>query len=100
MSFETPIALAGPLREPRQMLQDQEYGGHTSIHDDAMAEKLAFAAGPMEGPPLFSLSPPLLEKLWGQAWFERGCLSSHYLNMVVEGEQTRAFVEIPSDGAQ
>lgn len=99
MSFETPLALAGPLRRPRQMLADQEYGGHSSIHDDAMAEKLGFRAGPIEGPTHFSLFPPLLAKLWGQAWFERGCISSHYLNMVVEGEEVRAFAEIPPDGA-
>lgn len=99
MSFDTPIALAGPLREPRQMLADQEYGGHSSIHDDAMAEKLGFRAGPIEGPTHFSLFPPLMAEIWGQAWFERGCLSSHYLNMVVEGEQTRAFAEIPPEGA-
>jgi len=99
MSFATPITLSGPLREPRQMLADQEYGGHSSIHDDAMAEKLGFRAGPIEGPTHFSLFPPLMERIWGRAWFERGCLSAHYQNMVVEGEATRAFVEIPTDGA-
>jgi len=99
MSFDTPLALCGPLRQPRQMLADQEYGGHASIHDDAMAEKLGFRAGPIEGPTHFSLFPPLLEKLWGKAWYERGCLSAHYMNMVVEGESVRAFVEIPAEGA-
>jgi hypothetical protein len=99
MSFDTPLTLSGPLRAPRQMLADQEYGGHSSIHDDAMAEKLGFRAGPIEGPTHFSLFPPLLERIWGQAWFERGCLSSHYLNMIIEGEETRAFVEWPADGA-
>ena len=99
MSFDTPLTLRGPLRQPRQMLADQEYGGHTSIHDDAMAEKLGFRAGPIEGPTHFSLFPPLLAKIWGQAWFERGCISSHYLNMVVEGEEVRAFAEIPPEGA-
>jgi hypothetical protein len=99
MSFDTPLALCGPLRQPRQMLQEQEYGGHASIHDDAMAEKLGFRAGPIEGPTHFSLFPPLMEKIWGQAWYERGCISSHYLNMVVEGESVRAFVELPKDGA-
>ncbi|MCC7267869.1 MAG: hypothetical protein IT546_11075 [Caulobacteraceae bacterium] len=99
MSFATPLALAGPLREPRQMLADQEYGGHSSIHDDAMAEKLGFRAGPIEGPTHFSLFPPLLARIWGQAWFERGCISSHYLNMVVEGKKTRAFAELPPEGA-
>ncbi|MCA6285069.1 hypothetical protein [Phenylobacterium sp.] len=64
-------------------------GGLASIHDDAMAEKLGFRAGPIEGPTHFSLFPPLLQQVWGQAWFERGCISSHYLNMVVEGEEVR-----------
>jgi hypothetical protein len=100
MSFDTPLSIAGPLRRPRQMLGDQEYGGHASIHDDQMAEKLGFRAGPIEGPTHFSLFPPLLEKIWGRAWFEQGCLSSHYLNMVVEGEEVRAFAEIPAEGAK
>lgn len=99
MTFDTPLTLRGPLRQPRQMLADQEYGGHASIHDDAMAEKLGFRAGPIEGPTHFSLFPPLMEKIWGQAWYERGCLSSHYLNMVVEGEEVRAFADIPAPGA-
>jgi hypothetical protein len=99
MTFDTPLVLRGPLRQPRQMLADQEYGGHASIHDDAMAEKLGFRAGPIEGPTHFSLFPPLMEKIWGQAWYERGCLSSHYLNMVVEGEEVRAFAEMPAPGA-
>lgn len=99
MSFDTPLIISGPLRAPRQMLADQEYGGHSSIHDDAMAEKLGFRAGPIEGPTHFSLFPPLLAQIWGQAWFERGCLSAHYQNMVVEGEEVRAFAEIPAAGA-
>jgi hypothetical protein len=64
-----------------------------------MAEKLGFRAGPIEGPTHFSLFPPLLEKIWGRAWHEQGCISSHYLNMVVEGEAVRAFAEIPAEGA-
>jgi hypothetical protein len=98
MSFDTPLILQGPLRAPRQMLADQEYGGHSSIHDDAMAEKLGFRAGPIEGPTHFSLFPPLMAQIWGNAWFERGCISAHYLNMVVEGESVRAFAEIPPPG--
>ncbi len=99
MSFDTPLALCGPLRKPRQMLADQEYGGHASLHDDSMAEKLGFRAGPIEGPTHFSQFAPLLGHLWGKTWFERGCLSAHYLNMVIEGEAVRAFVQIPADGA-
>ena len=98
-AFDTPLVLRGPLRAPRQMLATQEYGGHGSIHDDAIAEKLGFRAGPIEGPTHFSLFPPLLERIFGRAWFERGCISAHYQNMVVEGEEVRAFAEIPADGA-
>ena len=99
MTFDTPLELRGPLRRPRQMLADQEYGGNASIHDDSMAEKLGFRAGPIEGPTHFSLFPPLLAQLWGRAWFERGCLSAHYQNMVVEGEEVRAFAAVPPAGA-
>ncbi len=99
MTFTTPLTLHGPLRKPRQMLAEQEYGGHGSIHDDSVAEKLGFRAGPIEGPTHFSLFPPLLHQIWGNAWFERGCISAHYLNMVVEGEEVRACAHIPQTGA-
>jgi hypothetical protein len=99
MTFDTSLAICGPLRRPQQMLASQEYGGHTSIHDDAMAEKLGFRGGPIEGPTHFSQFVPLLAHLWGRAWFERGCLSAHYQNMVVEGEEVRAFVAPPAPGA-
>ena len=99
MSFETSLVIRGPLRTPRQMLADQEYGGHSSIHDDSMAEKLGFRAGPIEGPTHFSLFPPLLEHIWGRDWYERGCISAHYQTMVVEGEEVRAFAELPRKGA-
>ena len=98
--FDTPLFIAGPLRKPRQMLAEQEYGGHASIHDDSMAEKLGFRAGPIEGPTHFSLFPPLLEKIFGRQWYETGCISAHYQNRVVEGEEGRAFAEIPKPGAR
>lgn len=100
MTFETTLYLCGPLREPQQMLADQEYSGHSSIHDDSMAAKLGFQAGPIEGPTHFSQFTPLLAEIWGNAWFERGCFSAHFQNMVVEGEQVRAFVERPAPGAK
>lgn len=99
MNFDTPLILQGPLRAPRQLLADQEYGGHASLHDDGMAERLGFRAGPIEGPTHYSLFQPLLAHVWGDAWFERGCISAHYQNMVIEGEETRAFVEVPKPGA-
>lgn len=91
--------LEGQLRFPAQMLQEQSYGGHKSLHDDAEAERLGIKAGPIEGPTHFSQFDPLLVELWGQEWMERGCFSSHFKNMVFEGEGVRAFVERPADGA-
>jgi hypothetical protein len=96
---ETP-ALCGSLRRPRQMLAEQVYDGHKSIHDDATAEQLGLRAGPIEGPTHFSQFDPLLYQLFGQAWFETGCLSAHYQTMVVEGEEVRAFVQPPAPGRQ
>lgn len=98
--FSTRPALCGPLRAPRQMLADQTYDGHKSIHDDAMAADLGLRAGPIEGPTHFSQFDPLLVHLWGPAWYETGCISAHYQTMVVEGEQVRAFVELPLDGGK
>jgi hypothetical protein len=92
-------ALCGPLRRPRQMLAEQVYDSHKSIHDDATAAGLGLRAGPIEGPTHFSQFDPLLHHLFGQAWFESGCISAHYQNMVVEGEEVRAFVQLPATGA-
>lgn len=100
MTFTTPLVIRGPLRKPAQMLQEQEYGGHASVHDDAQAAKLGLRGAPIEGPTHFSLYPPLLERIWGKDWFENGCISAHYQNMVIEGEETQAFVEWPEPGAK
>jgi hypothetical protein len=80
------------------MLAEQVYDNHKSIHDDATAESLGLRAGPIEGPTHFSQFDPLLYKLFGKAWFETGCLSAHYQNMVVEGEEVRAYVQCPTPG--
>ena len=85
--------LLGEFRKPRQMLGDQEYDGHLSIHDDQMAEDLGFAGAPIEGPTHFSQFVTLLHEVFGDAWFERGCISAHYQTMVVEGEEVRVMVE-------
>lgn len=91
--------LSGEFRKPRQMLGDQEYDGHLSIHDDQMAEDLGFAGAPIEGPTHFSQFVPLLHQVFGDDWFVRGCISSHYQNMVVEGEEVQAMVEkTPTEG--
>jgi hypothetical protein len=89
-------AIAGPWRSPRQMLQAQTYDKHSSIHDEATAAKLGFKGAAIEGPTHFSQFAPLGAALWGKRWFEDGCLSAHYRNMVVEGEKVRAFMAKPA----
>lgn len=89
-AFDAPITLEGPEREPRQMLADQTYGGHSSLHDDATADSLGLSGAPIEGPTHFSQFDPLAHVLWGDAWFERGCISAHFQTMVVEGEGVTA----------
>ena len=99
-AFDTPIAddgeaLVGPWRAPQQMLATQVYDGHVSIHDDAMAQKVGFKAATIEGPTHFSQFDPLCERLWGDAWFETGCISAHYRNAVFAGEDVQAAVLKP-----
>ena len=88
--FPTEITLTGPLRSPAQMLQEQEVGGHSSIHDGDTAATLGLTGAPIEAPTHFSQIDPLGAALWGRAWFERGCVSCHFRTMVVEGEQVQA----------
>src|ERR1700740_3683028 len=102
-AFETAItetndSLTGPWRQPRQMLNAQEYDDHASIHDDATARKLGFQGGTIEGPTHFSQFAPLCEALWGRAWFETGCISAHYRNPSFAGEEVRAFLTKPAQG--
>jgi hypothetical protein len=85
--------LAGPWRKPFNMLLEQSYDNHLSLHDDAMAQKLGFKAGPIEGPTHYSQFVPLAEAIWGEQFLREGCLSVHYRNMVMEGEEVRAFIE-------
>lgn len=89
-AFSTPLTLTGPARSPRQMLADQSYGGHASLHDEGTAGSLGLRGAPIEGPTHFSQFDPLAHRLWGARWFERGCISAHFKTMVVEGDQVTA----------
>ncbi|MEU5883799.1 hypothetical protein [Spirillospora sp. NPDC047279] len=90
--FGTPIELSGPSRAPRNLLAEQTYGDHASIHDETTAQRLGVAGAAIEGPTHFSQFDPLLAALWGRRWFEEGCLSAHFQAICVEGEETRALV--------
>jgi hypothetical protein len=95
---ETPDSLVGPWRRPHQMLNAQVYDSHASIHDDATAQKLGFQGGTIEGPTHFSQLAPLCESLWGQSWFETGCISAHYRNPAFAGEEVQAILAKPESG--
>lgn len=97
-AFDAAITLEGPERHPRQMLAEQTYGGHASLHDDATAGSLGLSGAPIEGPTHFSQFDPLGHLLWGDAWFERGCISAHFQTMVVEGEGVTARATRRSGG--
>ena len=99
LSSQTPITLAGPLRSPVQMLADQSYDGHKSVHDDESAAKLGLPGAPIEGPTHFSQFEPLGVALWGDRWFTNGCISAHFQTMVVEGEQVEVRLTVPGPGA-
>ncbi len=89
-AFRTPLTLSGPARHPRQLLQDQTYGGHSSLHDTATADRLGLQGAPIEGPTHFSQFDPLAFASYGERWFETGCISAHFSTMVVEGEDVIA----------
>ncbi|MET0113902.1 MAG: hypothetical protein ABWU13_16170, partial [Limnospira maxima] len=107
-AFDTPVSvettggevvLTGPWRSPAQMLADQVVDGHASVHDDSEAAALGLTGAPIEGPTHFSQFDPLAAHRWGRAWFERGCISSHFRTMVVEGERVRATLRLDEAAA-
>ncbi len=102
MTFSTPLdrsdeTLTGPFRAPVQMLAEQSYDDHLSVHDEATAGSLGLSGAPIEGPTHFSQFDPIGVKLWGNAWFETGCISSHFSTMVVEGQQVQASATTTSE---
>ncbi|MEM9652078.1 MAG: hypothetical protein AAGA65_08265 [Actinomycetota bacterium] len=97
---ETPLTITGPPRHPRQMLADQVYDDHLSVHDEDTAATLGLAGAPIEGPTHFSQFEPIAASLWGARWFSHGCLSAHFLNMVVEGEEVTATAAVDGPSAK
>ena len=96
---DTEIVVRGPFRKPAQMLANQTYAGHKSVHDDESAARLGLAGAPIEGPTHFSQFEPLAAALWGDRWFSHGCISAHFQNMVIEGEEVQAQLTLPTLGA-
>ena len=97
MRFDTEVTLTGPFRRPAQMLADQEYDGHASVHDEETAASMGLAGAPIEAPTHFSQFDPLAFLVWGRDWFERGCISSHFRTMVVEPEEVQASLTVTTE---
>jgi hypothetical protein len=74
------------------MLAHQTYDDRGSIHDDATARRLGFSAGTIEGPTHFTQFDALCAAIWGQSWFEVGCISAHFRAPVFAGERVRAHL--------
>lgn len=96
--FATSVTVTGPPREPVQMLQEQSFEGHASVHDQATADAVGLVAPPIEAPTHFSQFDPLAHALWGNQWFETGCISAHFRTMVTEGESVIATLSSEAPG--
>ena len=90
MRFDTEVTLSGPLRAPAQMLGSQVIRGAKSLHDSDVASSIGLTGAPIEAPTHFSQFDPLAHLVWGDAWYERGCISGHFRTMVTQGELVRA----------
>ena len=82
--------ITGPLWAARNWSAD---AGAGSIHDDATAAKLGFRGGTVAGDVHMNQFPPVLVKVFGKQWFERGNLSLSFRNATIDQEKVRVFVE-------
>ncbi|MDD5287830.1 MAG: hypothetical protein PHY28_01790 [Dehalococcoidales bacterium] len=72
----------------------------TTIHDDEMGKKVGMRGGVVAGIQHLDLFAPLLVKAFGQKCFETGSLSIFYTYALLEGEEVRAAIKIPPEGAK
>ncbi len=83
-------AINGPLWAARNWSAD---AGEGSIHDDSTAEKLGFRGGTVAGDVHMNQFPPVLQKVFGDQWFESGNLSLSFKNATVDQEKVQVFAE-------
>jgi hypothetical protein len=85
----------GGWRAPENLWRNMK----TSIHDDATAKKVGMRGGTIPGTIHLSLFAPLMLKIFGDRWFEKGSLSMYYTFATTDKEEVRAVVKIPPEGA-
>jgi len=106
---ETQTLLEGEFKSPRNMFQanaetraaaERQARGAGSIHDDAVATKLGFKGGTVPGSVHMNQLAPLIVKIYGERWFERGSLSSFFTQATVDNERVRATAEAGDERAR
>ena len=70
-------------------------GAATSIHNDDTAKRVGMRGGTIPGTVHLNLFPPLMLELFGQQWFEKGCISMFYTFATTDREEVRAVVQLP-----
>ena len=80
--------ITGPLWAARNWSAD---GGAGSIHDDETAAELGFRGGTVAGDVHMNQFPPVLLKIFGNAWFECGNLSLSFKNATIDLERVQVF---------
>ena len=90
-------AITGPIWAGRNWSVDEGVG---SIHDDETAENLGFRGGTVAGDIHMNQFPPVLLKVFGNEWFERGHLSLNFRNATIDQERVQVFATRPEAGAQ
>ncbi|XOV88439.1 MAG: hypothetical protein ACFHX7_00830 [Pseudomonadota bacterium] len=88
--------ISGPLWSARNWSAD---AGEGSIHDDATAAKLGFRGGTVAGDVHMNQFPPVLQKIFGDSWFETGNLSLSFKNATIDRERVQVFAEPLAAGA-
>ncbi len=83
---ETVLEKIGEFRSPRNLHSSAE----GSIHNDAVASKLGFKGGTVAGSIHMDQFVPLLLDVYGDAWFERGDISTYFTQATVDNERVRA----------
>ncbi len=89
--------ISGPLWAARNWSIGDGAG---SIHDDSTASKLGFRGGTVAGDVHMNQFPPVLLRIFGNAWFERGNLSLSFKNATVDLERVQVFADEPEDGEE
>ena len=88
--------LKGEFRHPRNMHQ----GSGGSIHNDATASKLGFKGGTVPGSVHMDQFVPLILQTYGEAWFERGDISTYFTQATVDNEAVRVELASGPDRAR